>query len=143
MSRYDTLETNVARIIRDDPTASALVASDAIFTRREPQHRGRNLGRAPMVEIEVTGRSREMLCDDADLVLADLTITVSSKTLPLLNDTADAIQAALRRVENLNVPEDVGALNDWTIRTSRSVVGETQRMEIVVAVRLAVPTTEV
>lgn len=141
MNRYDQLEVNLAHIIRSN--AGDYVSDDGIFIRREIQHRNRNLSHNPLVEIETVSYDREMLCDDSDMATVQVAIRLSSRADKSdLNDTADAIVRALKLVENLNEPVDVGAMNDWTHTTARSKIGETLMIEITLSVRLLVPVLE-
>lgn len=143
MSRYDTLESNIAGIIKAN---CPLIEKSAVLIRREMQHQARNVGKAPLVEIECESRNREMMCDLEDLVTADVRIRLSGKqrnSTADLNEAAESIILALKAHPNLNIPDDVGACNDWTAVSSTEQVDELRYLEITLTVRLCVPVAEV
>ena len=143
MSRYDTLESNIAGIIKAN---CPLIEKSSVLIRREMQHQARNVGNAPLVEIECETRNREMMCDIEDIVSAGVKIKLSGKqrnSTADLNEAAESIILALKNHPNLNIPDDVGACNDWTVDMSTEQVDELRYLEITLTVRLCVPVQEV
>ena len=143
MNRYDQLELNIRHIITT--YCGDAIAPEGIFVRRERMVRGRNLSFNPLVEIECATTSREPLCDDSDQVSVDVVIKLQTRLVHNANlqEPADRIIAALKAVENLNEPIDVGALNDWTISSAGQIVGEIEILELTLTARLIVPEMEV
>lgn len=144
MSRFDQIEQNIANIV----ATSREIKPEAIFIRREMMHGNRNMGVAPIVEIELEVVNREHFCDIDDIIRCIVSLTISDR---ISNDELDrkrlnramaSIVSALYS-ESMNKPVDVGVVSDWTIETSRERVEEVETITLRIYLSMIVGKNEV
>lgn len=145
MSKFDQIELNIAHIVR----RCEAVKPEAIFIRREMMHGERNMGNAPIVEIELDVVNREHLCDVDDIVRCVVSIRISDR---VSNDELDRLRInratakvinALYEVPNINEPVDVGIISDWTVSTTRERADEIERVTVTLNLSMIVSKSEV